>query len=140
MFPIALLLAAALGDANNAAPAYVGANPVVVAACSVEPEVSYYDPGIVAGRYAAKTIGERLNITFTNTANAPISSVTFAVRDGNHTQYITDAGTFSSGVTIDHSFKSQILDKDHVSCSGTSVTFANGSMWSQTSAVAQMMK
>jgi hypothetical protein len=138
LFIAPLLMASTLAaNENDSNSSYTGSNPVLIAACSVVPEVTYYNEGGDDHIYLPETIGAKLNIKFSNTTNKQISSVTFAVRDGsNPSEFVTDLGKFSPGVTITHSLESPISDTDHVGCSVSAVTFTDGSAWAEPPAVA----
>ena len=124
-----LVLAALTANANDDNSAYTGTRPVLIAACSVEPDVRYPSSG-TENPILPQTVGKKLNIKFANTTNERISSVTFAVRDGdNPPALLTDAGTFAPGETIAHSLESPISDTDHLGCSISAVRFEDGSTW-----------
>jgi len=127
MFIASLALSAAVATAP-VQYAYTGTSPVSVASCSLEPAapaISFpFGPPSVSG--SASTA-----ISFENEAPATVASVTFAVTDGRTTSQIVDKGTFSSGVSIDHSFITPEFQNDvsDVTCSVQSVAFTDGSTW-----------
>jgi hypothetical protein len=43
-----------------------------------------------------------VNVSFVNVGTAPLNAVTFIVRYNGETQTVTDRGTFSPGIRIDH--------------------------------------
>lgn len=62
---------------------------------AVSPVVSgniFYDVGRIDG----------VNVSFVNAGSAPLNSVTFIVHYNGETQTVTDRGTFSPGIRIDH--------------------------------------
>ena len=127
MFIASLALSAAVATAPTQY-AYTGTAPVQVASCSVTPAAPTlslpYAPASTAG--AASTI-----ISFVNQAPSAVASVTFDVSDGRTTSQIIDKGTFSSGVSIDHSFITPEFQNTagDVTCSVKSVAFTDGSTW-----------
>jgi hypothetical protein len=130
MLSIATLAMAVTVAANtNAAIGYTGANPVLIAACSLEPEVTYYDSGN-EHLYLPEVVGESLKIRFSNATNKQISSVTFSVSDGNdQAEQVVDTGEFSPGITIAHSFQASVRDEKNLQCNVSSVAFSDGSNW-----------
>ncbi|HEV8020083.1 MAG TPA: hypothetical protein VGP41_02395 [Candidatus Lustribacter sp.] len=69
-------------------------------------------------------------IAYTNASSQPATEVVFAVTtpDGNMVDMYDDVGTFSPGVTIDHTFPAlEAADASQVSVA--QVTFADGSVW-----------
>jgi hypothetical protein len=126
-FAMGVALAANTGSPNSA---YTAATPVLISSCSVKPEVAYYTSGDDEHTIYPQTVDDQLKITFSNTTNKQISSVTFAVRDGSgKVVYVTDAGKFSPGVTIAHNLESPIGESDHLGCTISSVAFADGTTW-----------
>lgn len=65
-----------------------------------------------------------LHVRFSNSAQQPISRVTFTLNDGTT---VSDVGTFSPGVTIDHALA--LKETQAESCSVTAVQFADGGTW-----------
>lgn len=65
-----------------------------------------------------------LHVRFHDAASQPISRVTFTLDDGTK---ISDAGTFSPGVTINHTLA--LESTTAASCSVTAVEFEDGSTW-----------
>jgi hypothetical protein len=63
-------------------------------------------------------------VRFSDTALEPISRVTFTLDDG---ATVSDIGTFSPGVTINHVL--QLASTEATSCSVTAVSFADGATW-----------
>jgi hypothetical protein len=134
MFLIATVaMAAALAtETNDTTTGYTGANPVQIAACSVKPQVTYDSEGGDANLMVPKTTAEKLNIRFSNATNKQIASVTFALTDGgSQTGRVIDAGMFSPGTSIEHSFALPVSDTDQLQCSVSSVVFSDGSAWTQ---------
>ena len=68
--------------------------------------------------------GYTLHVRFFNTASQPISRVTFTLNDGSR---VTDVGTFSPGITIDHMLR--LASSDATTCTATAVRFADGAIW-----------
>jgi hypothetical protein len=107
----AIILAALTGYANTL--------PVNVASCQIEtplvlPLGSGDGPGQTIGRYA-------LHVRFSDTAAQPISKVVFRLNDGTT---VSDAGTFSPGVSIDH--RLALNDENATSCTADSAVLADG--------------
>jgi hypothetical protein len=68
-------------------------------------------------------------IAYTNASSQPATEVVFAVTsDGNVVDMYDDVGTFSPGVTIDHTFQA-LTQADPSQVSVAQVTFADGSVW-----------
>jgi hypothetical protein len=65
-----------------------------------------------------------LRVRFSNSAQQPISRVTFTLNDGTT---VSDVGTFSSGIAIDHTIA--LRETQAESCSVTAVQFADGATW-----------
>jgi hypothetical protein len=115
-----LLLAAAL----NAA--YSQPAPVQVAACSLEQTPALNIP---FGN-SAPSIGT-LSISFANQDAKTVKSVAFNVTDGHTTEQVVENGTFSQDVRIDKLETAAAFTNDfsQVSCTVSSVAFADGSVW-----------
>ena len=131
MFSIVPFLITANLSVNTDGPnaAYTSSVPVRISSCSVEPTLSYQRSGL-ENLIVIQPIGARLNIKFVNTNEKPISSVAFAVSDGNNpAARIKDVGTFSTGAEVVHSYESPIHNAGHVDCQVSSVTFSDGSSW-----------
>jgi hypothetical protein len=94
--------------------------PVTLATCEVSTPITQPDgdvgPTTVGGFY--------LHVRFSNTAQQPISRVTFALDDGAR---ISDVGTFSPGIAIDHTLG--LKSAAAGSCAVTAVEFADGATW-----------
>ncbi len=96
------------------------APPVALSKCQVfTPAIQQQGDGS-----AATTGGFTLYVRFSNAAQQTISRVTFTLDDGTQ---IDDAGTFSPGVTINHTLG--LESTEAASCSVTSVEFKDGSTW-----------
>ena len=101
----------------------IGPNPAppgALAKCEVSTPVTLWGGDgdtPMAGGYA-------LRVRFSDTAAESLSRVTFTLDDGT---MITDAGTFSPGVTIDHNWR--LASTGATSCAVTAVTFADGTTW-----------
>jgi hypothetical protein len=65
-----------------------------------------------------------LHVRFFDIAGEPISRVTFTLDDGTT---ISDAGTFSPGVAVDHNLR--LSNAAATSCVVSAVTFADGATW-----------
>jgi hypothetical protein len=65
-----------------------------------------------------------LHVRFSDAVQQPISRVTFTLGDG---KTITDVGTFSPGITINHTLG--LKGTESTSCAVTAVEFKDGSMW-----------
>lgn len=65
-----------------------------------------------------------LHVRFVDRDDEPLTRVVFALNDGAR---VVDAGKFSPGVVIDHTFR---LDPNTASsCNVSSATFADGTRW-----------
>jgi hypothetical protein len=121
---VAPLLLASTLVAQSSTQAYSSTVPVQVSACELSPSpvaVDAFD-GIRAPGAGS------LRVAFVNRSAKTISSVQFAVSDGQATANVVDAGTFSRDITIDHTFIAPALSSD-VSCSVQSIAFADGTTW-----------
>jgi hypothetical protein len=92
--------------------------PVSVASCEVlepvrvpEANDSWFD---TVGRYS-------LHVRFSDIASEPVSKVIFRLNDGST---VSDVGTFSPGVSIDHTLP--LNDMNARSCAVDSVVLADG--------------
>jgi hypothetical protein len=96
-----------------------GQTPVDVTTCSSQITNN--------GQFAAASL---LTIDFTNTSARTIKSVTFGVSAGNQPEaQMTDAGTFTTGTPIRHTFTSPISNVTQPRCVVRSVTFSDGDEW-----------
>jgi hypothetical protein len=96
------------------------APPVALSKCEVfTPVVQQQGDGS-----ASTTGGFTLHVRFSDAAQQTISRVIFTLNDGTQ---ISDAGTFSPGVTINHTMR--LESTDAASCAVTAVEFKDGSMW-----------
>lgn len=115
----AALSAPQAGVATNA--------PVAVNTCAV---ADLYNPAF--GADLGPPISFRLlQLTFTNTADATATQVSFdVVHDGTHTT-VTDRGRFTKGVPIEHFFDDYTgaFAGGEASCSVKAITFADGRRW-----------
>jgi hypothetical protein len=94
--------------------------PVKLATCEVSTPVTAEQ-----GDGVPVTFGSfALHVRFSNTAQQPISRVTFTLDDGTK---VVDVGTFSPGITINHALG--LENGTASSCAVTSVEFANGATW-----------
>jgi hypothetical protein len=103
---------------------YTNSQPVNVASCQIETPItlplgSGDGPGQVIGRYA-------LHVRFSDTAAQPISKVVFRLNDGTT---VSDVGTFSPGVSIDHNLA--LNDENATSCTADSAVLADGTQVSE---------
>lgn len=76
-----------------------------------------------------------LRIAFHDRAPRPIANVAFFVDYRGEVETVTDAGTFTPGAPIDHTYSGRFTDFAYLGsrpnrCSVVSVTFADGSIWS----------
>jgi hypothetical protein len=94
-------------------------SPVRLSTCEV------VAPIIVQDGDGPTTVGTyALRVRFTDTTSDPISRVTFTLNDGSQ---VSDVGTFSPGVAINHGLG--LASTDATSCAVTIVVFANGTTW-----------
>jgi hypothetical protein len=124
-----ILSIVAVAAALSAPQAGIVANaPVAVNACAVTDLVSP-----AWGADLAPPISSRmLQLTFTNTADAVATQVSFdVVHDGTHTT-VTDRGRFTKNVPIEHFFDDYTgaFGGGDASCSVKAITFADGRRWS----------
>jgi hypothetical protein len=110
---IPLLLGSLVGLAS--------APPVTLARCEVSAPSTVYSGGDVPPTTVG---GYALRVRFSDIAAEPISRVTFTLGDGAS---VSDVGTFSPGVTIDHSLP--LASTEAATCSVSAVTFADGTAW-----------
>lgn len=111
----AIILAALTG--------YTNAPPVNVASCQVETPIM-----VPQGDAGSQIIGGyALHVRFSDTAAQPISKVVFRLNDGTT---VSDMGTFSPGVSIDHKFA--LNDENATSCTVDSAVLADGTQVSVT--------
>jgi hypothetical protein len=96
-------------------------DPIHIESCSVSTPVT-----IPQGDAGSLTYGSySVTIRFVNTAQEPVSRVTFRLNDGKD---VVDAGTFSPDVSIDHTLQLPATNAD--SCTVARVTFSNDMSWS----------
>ena len=100
-----------------AVTSYTSGQPVNVASCAIE------SPIIVPSNDGGPQIigGYALHVRFTNTAAQPLSKVVFRLNDGTT---VSDAGTFSPGVSINH--KLALNETNATSCTAESAILADG--------------
>lgn len=80
-----------------------------------------------------------LRIAFHDRAPRPIASVAFSVDYRGEIETVDDAGTFSPGASIDHTYTGRFTDLAYLGsrpnrCRVVSVRFADGSIWSSPTA------
>lgn len=99
-------------------------SPVSLATC----DVSSQQTALPAIDDASPTTFEYsfLHVNFTNVQSRTISRIQFTLDDGTN---VTDRGTFSQNVAIDHSF--DIGSARASSCRVTAVTFTDGTSWEE---------
>lgn len=103
--------------------ALASAQPIALATCEVSAPVTVW-----SNDDAPSTVGpSALHVRFSDSAAEPISRVTFTLDDG---ATISDVGTFSPGVAIDHSLR--LESAAATSCTVSAVTFADGTTWDAT--------
>jgi hypothetical protein len=95
------------------------APPIRLATCEVS------TPNTFQNDNGPTTVGEyTLHVRFSDATSEPISRVLFTLNDGSQ---VSDVGTFSPGVTINHVLG--LSSTDATSCTATIVRFANGAIW-----------
>jgi hypothetical protein len=106
----AMILAALTG--------YTSVPPVNVASCQIETPII-----VPQGNDGdSETIGGySVRVRFSDAAAQPISKVVFRLNDGNT---VSDVGTFSPGVSIDH--KLALNDQNATACTADSAVLADG--------------
>jgi hypothetical protein len=136
MIALAPLLIAASTVAGTAATSSSDAapGPVVIDRCEVPPTSRTY--GAYSWRPWANqsaTTGA-LRIAFHDRARTPVTRVAFLVDYRGEVETVRDAGTFSPGASIDHTYAGRFVDFAYLGsrpnrCRVVSVTFADGSIW-----------
>jgi hypothetical protein len=119
---------AAAGALTAPQTAIVTTPPVAVNTCAVS---DLYNPAIGA-EYGIPGPHPILQLTFTNTADAAATNVTFDVKHGGADTVVMDRGRFSKGVPIEHIFDDDFgtgYDRATDSCSVVAITFADGRRW-----------
>jgi hypothetical protein len=105
--------------------------PVAVNSCAVRD----LDNPAIGAEFGSPGPHPILQLTFTNTADAVATNVTFDVKHGGADTVVMDHGRFSTGVPIEHTFDDDEDDfgngyaRAGDSCSVVAVTFADGSRW-----------
>jgi hypothetical protein len=95
-------------------------NPIVIGECRIRNTRSYVS--------AFKPI----ELTFTNRRATPADEIRFTVEYAGRTEHISDVGTFSQGIWIDHAFNGFYNVRyrgPSPSCSIDYVEFRDGSVW-----------
>jgi hypothetical protein len=110
-----MFLSATLGLTEPTTQTYKGVQPVEVGSCSLSPQLSTLSESYFGGIAGVAT----LNISFVNRSPKTVSRVEFAVNDGQAAAQIDDAGTFSTGVAVNHTYSAPALMRSNVSCTGT---------------------
>jgi hypothetical protein len=102
-----------------AVTSYTNDVPINLVSCQVsEPSLVPFD-GAIGG--LEKVGGSALLVRFSDTASEPISKVVFRLNDGTT---VSDVGTFSPGVSINHTLP--LRDGNATSCVIDSVVLADG--------------
>jgi hypothetical protein len=94
--------------------------PVKLATCDVSTPVTMQENDGGPTTYG----GYALHVRFSNASQQPVSRVTFTLNDGT---MVSDVGTFSPGITINHALG--LKSTGAASCSVTAVTFSDGTTW-----------
>jgi hypothetical protein len=114
-----------------------GVAPIAVRSCEVtQKTAASYRPWYgwrYAAPFAPPPATNGLRIVFANRTNVPATEVGFRVAYRGAVEYVRDAGTFSPGVSIDHSY-SQFVDFAFLgsqpnACRPVFAKFADGSIW-----------
>jgi len=135
-------LAAALSLALAAAPLAASAQtpptpaPIAITTCSVLQYQGYDNRQFwypwPAQRYSS-IYTDGLEIAYVNKSSLPASRVVFSVNYRGDIEHVIDAGTFSPGVSIDHTFGQftglAFLGQRPNSCRVAAVRFTNGTAW-----------
>ena len=93
--------------------------PVQLEACEILQPIVAPQTGDLGGLDTIR--GSQLRIRFTDTASQPIQKIVFSLNGGTS---VTDTGTFSPGVPIDHRIDIDV--KDATACAVESVTLVDG--------------
>jgi hypothetical protein len=133
----ASLLALASAVLGTALPAGAqGASPIAITSCQVlqyvptraHPFWRPFGPYPYGSPYT-----DGIQIAYVNHASQPAKRVAFETNYRGNIQHIIDAGTFSPGVTINHTFGDYTglawLGPNLNSCRVVAVRFADGSDW-----------
>jgi hypothetical protein len=119
---------AAAGALTTPQMGIVTSPPVAVNTCAVS---DLYNPAIGA-EFGSPGPHPILQLTFTNTADAVATNVTFDVKHGGADTVVMDHGRFSTGVPIEHTFDDDFgngYTRAGDSCSVVAITFADGRRW-----------
>ncbi|MDB5094246.1 MAG: hypothetical protein JWO85_2347 [Candidatus Eremiobacteraeota bacterium] len=102
--------------------------PVAVSSCAI---TNLYNPAIGA-EFSSPAAHPVLQLTFVNTADAAATQVTFDVTHGGAHTLVTDRGSFSTGIPIEHAFEDDFgngYDGARDTCSVVAIAFADGRRW-----------
>lgn len=128
-----------LAASSTAAAQSGSAPPVTIDRCAPILNNSFTQPSpmpIIAGLPLAQT-SSGMKISFVNIANKVANLVNFAINSNGQRFIIRDVGTFSPGISIDHTYHSGagqafVLPQfiaPNVTCHVASVRFVDGSVW-----------
>jgi hypothetical protein len=132
----AAVILAPLGAFAHPASPPGGAAPIAVHSCEVTQKIATSHHPWYGWRYPtsfAVPSTNGLRIVFANHTTVPATEVGFRVAYRGAVEYVRDAGTFSPGVPIDHSY-SQFVDFAFLGshpnvCRPVFAKFADGSTW-----------
>jgi len=142
---LAVMPAPAPGDPTPAPVAPTGASPVTINSCA--PIINDKNATTsVLGVPLPASQSSGIQIEFVNEATQPATLVNFAVDSGGDHFIIRDVGTFTPGVSIKHQYRNgagqafvlPAFIAPNINCHVVSVQFADGSVWRQGQAPAQL--
>jgi hypothetical protein len=131
-----LSLHGAIASAQSPQPSpgtLFGASPVTISACQITRRARYRN---VVSPYPLPITGG-LRIAFVNHGSSPAKDIRFHVDYRGESEVIEDAGTFSPGALVSHSFDNfsdyAYLGPTPNICAVVSVRFADGTVWNAVS-------
>jgi hypothetical protein len=127
-----LIAASTIGGAGAMTPTAATQAPITIDRCEIPR--SYETSNWRRWTGLSMTTGA-LRIAFHDRAQRPIANVAFSVDYRGEVETVRDAGTFSPGAPIDHTYAGRFTDFAYLGsrpnrCHVVSVTFADGSTWS----------
>ncbi len=111
--------------------------PITIKACSIQqyvytPAHPFWYPWGPIGPFGTP-VTDGIRIQYVNTSTKVATRVAFLVNYRGDVEHIVDAGTFSPGVTIDHTFAQytgQVYQGSNPNqCAPIAVRFSDGTIW-----------
>jgi hypothetical protein len=129
---LALLLPPPVPAASQEPPISVRSCTILAYSPSSPNQLFYLQSGPPS--QSNRTYTDGLKISYVNTSNKVVSRVGFRVTYRGHTERVIDAGTFSPGVTITHTFGSEFSGQPYFGaqpevCRVAGVRFRDGTVW-----------